>query len=260
MKLRIMHYNIYIGFHTRAFKFEPHRKKAAQKLVKEISPDILIIDEAAFDKKIKYKKSFGFKYLFYAPNKSSSIKSAIAILSNYPIISSRNMTKTKHSFARVEIKIGTKKINLDVYHPHPTKTSKERINFLKKHLRKNKNNYILTGDLNSLSPEDKYPKNLLTCFKKLGPKVMAEISNSIKKETVSYILNQGMIDTFKSKNEKFDFTIPTDYLSKDKSTALRLDYIFCSKDFNILSSKIIKNKLTNQASDHYPVVTDLEIK
>ena len=45
----------------------------------------------------------------------------------------------------------------------------------------------------------------------------------------------------------------------DASFPHRVDYIFCSKDFKILDSNIIKNKLTEKASDHYPITATVEI-
>ena len=65
---------------------------------------------------------------------------------------------------------------------------------------------------------------------------------------------------YKIKNNKFDFTIPTDLMSKNKNGAIRMDYIFCTEDFNVLDSGIIKNNLTEMVSDHYPVYAVLEVK
>ena len=46
----------------------------------------------------------------------------------------------------------------------------------------------------------------------------------------------------------------------DKGSGIRIDYIFCSTDFKVLDSVIVKNKLTELASDHYPIYSVLEIK
>jgi endonuclease/exonuclease/phosphatase family metal-dependent hydrolase len=260
-----MQYNIHMGFHNTNFCFEKERMITVQKIVKKEDPDILILNEASFGIKNKlgifvdYKKMFNLPYFAYAFSKYSGIGNGIAIFSKYQIESSKNFTERKFLFLRIIIKVNKEKINLDVFHPHPSRTEKEKEDFLKKHLRKNKKDYILAGDFNSISPEDKYnPNKLIKVFSKINLKNF--IIDALKMKTIKYLLKSNMIDTFKIKNKRFDYTIPTDYLSKNKSSAIRIDYIFCSRDFEIVSSNIIKNKLTNKASDHYPVVSVLELK
>jgi len=81
----------------------------------------------------------------------------------------------------------------------------------------------------------------------------------MKRTAVKTIREHGLIDTFKAVNKGFDFTIPTDYISNDKSTGIRMDYIFCSEDFRVLEAYVVRNKFTEKASDHYPVVAVLKI-
>jgi endonuclease/exonuclease/phosphatase family metal-dependent hydrolase len=48
--------------------------------------------------------------------------------------------------------------------------------------------------------------------------------------------------------------------SKNKDSSVRLDYVFCSNNFEVVDSGIIKNKSTERASDHYPIYAVLDIK
>ena len=93
-------------------------------------------------------------------------------------------------------------------------------------------------------------------FEKNAEKTIKEM---LKRDAVKFVLSKGLIDTHKTKNKVFDFSIPTDFLSKDKSSGIRIDYIFCSEEFKVLNSGIIKNRFTEEASDHYPIFAELEI-
>ncbi len=53
---------------------------------------------------------------------------------------------------------------------------------------------------------------------------------------ISYVLGKGLIDTYKAKNKMWDYSVPTTF----KEPALRIDYIFCSRDLNVVNSGIIK--------------------
>jgi len=61
----------------------------------------------------------------------------------------------------------------------------------------------------------------------------------LKCKAVKFILDKDLLDTYKFKNKIFDFTVPTDLRSKNKNSGIRIDYIFCSKDFKILDSGIV---------------------
>lgn len=270
MKIKIMQYNIRTGFRKleRPYDFEGKRMVYAKKIIKKENPDILILNEAYFESKNKsgiimdYQKIFGFQYYAHGNYKKGlSPYWGHAILSKFPIIKEINKSQGHSGLLRAKIKIKDKIINLDVVHisPMPYLSSKKQEHFTKK-LLKNKENYVLTGDFNSLSPEDKYQKAEMTkAWKKFDKNAGKVIKEMLKKDAVKYILSKGLIDTYKIKNKNFDFSIPTDFLSKNKSSGIRIDYIFCSKDFKVIKSGILKNKMTEKASDHYPIYALLEI-
>lgn len=125
--------------------------------------------------------------------------------------------------------------------------------------------YLLLGDFNALSPEDKYKEEelfkLFYLFSKDKEAALNNVKGSIQTLMIKEIIKHGLIDTFKEKNKCQVITLQTKKYSpfNDKSIGIRLDYIFCSKDFNILESGIIQNKLTDIASDHYPIYAVLEL-
>ena len=271
MNLKIIQYNIRTGFrHLESpFKYEKNRKKIAIKIIKRENPDILILNEAYFESKnssgiiMDYQKIFKFNYYKHIHNKKGLIQfRGDAVLSKFPIISAKNKSKGMNDLLRLKIKINSSVINLDVLHLPPTPFSKdiERKNFLKSFVKNQAKNHIITGDFNSLSKYDNYNKNnLIKSWLKIEKDAKNVISDMLKGQTTKYLISKEYVDSYKAKNKKFDFTIPTDFLSKDKSTGIRIDYIFCSKDLKIINSGIIKDRLAELASDHYPIYTIFEI-
>jgi len=271
MKLKIMQYNIRTGFRNteKPYDFEGERIKFAQKIIKKENPDILILNEAYFESKNKsniimdYSKIFGFP--FYAHGNYTKGLSPFwghALLSKYPITKALNKSKGLAGLFRTKIKIGQKIVNIDIIHisPIPFLSSKKQEAFVKKILIGKKENYILSGDFNSLSPKDDYhEKKMIEAWSKFEKNAKNVIKEMLKRDAVRFVLSKNLLDTFKEKNKKFDFTIPTDFLSKDKTSGIRIDFIFCSKEFKIANSGIIKNKLAEKASDHYPIYAVLEI-
>lgn len=265
MKLKLLEYNIQNGFCTEKapFKFQKNRLLKASKIIQKENPDILILCEGfywPFAKKVSMKnikKTFDKMYNIYAPQ-DYQFRWAPVILSKFPIIEYENLSKHFLNYIRAKIKIKKKELILDVFHPHPSIEDKQKKEFIKGIKKTNKKYYILSGDFNSLSDKDKYDrKELLKGFKKVSSKPEVVVKNFMQKGLIPYIRKIRLNDTFqKSKN---NYTIPTDFLSKDKSTAIRIDYIFCSKNFKIHKGGVIKNNLTERASDHYPIYAHLEI-
>jgi endonuclease/exonuclease/phosphatase family metal-dependent hydrolase len=285
MKLKIMQYNILAGFRKfeKPYTLEENRLKSAQKIVEKEDPDILALNEAYFESENKsailmdYQKIFDFP--FYAHGNHENKMNFFwgnCILSKHPIIFEENLSKKGKSLLRLKIKIENKIIDLDVTHLSmiPLTNSKGQGKLTKEILKGKKSNYLLIGDLNSLSPLDKYnKKKMINSWSKFSKGILdmphkdRKISTTkdlveemLKRDAVKEVSKKGLVDTYKKKNKNFDFTIPTDLLSKDKSSGVRMDYIFCSKDFKVLKSGIIKNKLTEMASDHYPIYAVLELK
>lgn len=270
MKLKVIQYNIKSGFRNtkKPYLLERKREKLAQKIIERENPDILILNEAYFESKNKSKILMDyqkiFKFPFYAHgNYNNGLISfwGNALLSKYPIIKIENENKRFMGILKTQIKVEDKIINLDVTHvpPMPLLNNREQKMMIKQILKTKKKNYILTGDFNSLSPEDDYDKiKMINVWSKFTKNTKNLIKEMLKRDAIKFILSKKLIDTYKSKNKNFNFTIPTNLLSKNKSSGIRIDYIFCSRDFKIIDSGIIKDKLTEKTSDHYPIYAILE--
>jgi endonuclease/exonuclease/phosphatase family metal-dependent hydrolase len=272
MDIKLMNYNILHGFHTseKPFILERERLEAAKEIVKKENPDLLVLTEACFGSPNKYgismdyQKIFGFPYYHHAPATPEGYEWGSAILSRFPITETRNLSESWMPFLRAQIDSGGTPFNIDVFHPHPNISDDKKVEKLKSTWEKYQAPQILAGDFNALSPQDKYDREkLIMGFGTFTKDPESAVDFLLKGRIIPYIISQGLIDTYRQANPKHreqDYTIPTDALSKNKDSAIRLDYIFCSPDYKVSQAGIIKNSLTNKASDHYPVTAILKRK
>ncbi len=268
MKIKVIAYNILNGFRTDRipYKLEKDRIKYAAKLIENENPDILILCEASFGPLVMrhpLKNIYGlFKKVYDTPFFSpDAFWWAPVILSKYPI-EGKNIGQHFKNGIRGIVKIKNKEIVIDGVHPAPHQlTEEERRDWVKEITMGKKSNYIIAGDFNALSPNDSYDKNkLVNSFRGFHKEKTEKIvEGMLSAKTISHLLENGFVDTYKEKNKSWHHTHHTNYY-KQKEDLIRIDYIFCTSDWKILDAGIIKNKLAEKASDHYPVYAVLETK
>ena len=274
MKIKIIAYNLLTGLCDKdkngKYVKSLEREKLSQKIIKKENPDIVMLSEVCFLQKNKsgiiqnYKKIFGYKYWFGATDPYVDIDWGVGILSKFPIVEAYDYI-TKHSrWIRVLIKINKKVITFDVTHPDQYHNEHQRMQWFKTVIRDRKNPYVIGGDLNAFSPDDKYDKEKLIIGFEAGYKPEEKykarkiVEDILQGKAISLLLKNGLVDTYKIKNRGFGHSFHTSLIGSNPDLS-RLDYIFCSKDFKVTNSGIIKNKLTEKASDHYPIFAELEI-
>ena len=281
--MKIVWYNVLRGFHNKekdgSFTLGKERLDAVKKVIKDLNPDVFFVGEGDFNpnckisgpkiKTIDYQKEFGFPFVYYSETDATSRKGEV-ILSKMPVtvknLSGGGYSTSQFTDLRCSFVVDGKKINLDVIHPYPTIPEAEKARLVGEILDKKENPYILLGDYNALSPKDKYDwKSLAKEYEAFqGSKEKAEAN---AKDTVTYLMVKrviaaGLVDTYYEHNDEYSCTLPTKKyaITDDTKRTMRIDYIFCSEDFKVLNSGIVKNKLTDMASDHYPIFAELELK
>ena len=265
MKIKIMNYNILHGFHqiNAPFALEEKRLKAAQEIVSQENPDILVLTEAKYGRKniygikMDYVKIFGYPHSYFSPNE---YEYGNMILSKFPI-AGKTIPLSKRTGLKAQINLNGKILNIDVFHSYPDLTEDEKIESIKPLLNEIKENYILTGDFNSLSDEDYYDREeLIKGFSKFDKSPEARADRFLERKLIPYIKSHGLKDAFSPKTRTF--TLPTStygYGASKKEAAMRIDYFFISSKINVLKTKVIKNYLTEKASDHYPIIGVFEL-
>ncbi len=275
MEIKIIAFNILKGFYYKdkkgLYKHDLKRQEIAKKVIENENPDILILTEANFIKTKPprkpcqdYKKIFNYRYGIFGCDANKENDWGVGILSRYPIIESHDYT-TKHSrFVRAFIKIKNKRLMVDGVHPDPYHNEYQRMQWFKTVIRDRKLPYVIGGDFNAFSKSDNYDKKrLIKAFRnnfKPEDKYKAKeiVEQILTGKTISFLLKEKLIDTFKKKNRKWDYSYHTPLIGTNPDYS-RIDYIFCSKDIRVLESGIIKNQLTDKASDHYPIYAILKI-
>lgn len=277
MNLKIGWYNVLRGFHNKkpdgSFSFEPRRLEAARNVIRVMNPDILFIGEGDFNplckikgpkiKTVDYKKEFGFPYVYYSKPDETSRKGGV-VLSHFPF-TTENFSANDNTYIKSHFVIEGKKINMDMIQPYPTISEKDKTEWVGKILDKKEEPYILLGDFNAFSPKDRYKVDILTkeftVFHASKEKAELNVRDALSCAMLKKVISAGLTDSYYVRNEKYDSTMPTKrYNVTDNKTGMRIDYIFCSKTIRVLKSGIVKNKLAEMASDHYPIFAYVEIR
>lgn len=265
MNLTLMTYNIERGFHTRDHVLEKHRLEAAQRAVQQVNPDLLALTEACYGGPnsrgilMDYAQLFGFPYTHFGPfpkfGPRGGDEGGNCLLSRLPM-QAETVQLAHKSAVRARIVLEDKLLTLDLIHPSPSVTDAEKIRTHAPLVQSRQTHYILTGDFNTLSPEDvtKYNFHQLTKdIEAYNPeKAGLIIRNWQDAEFVKWLLQQGLKDAFP--REARESTVPTKYAYREAKTGVRMDFIFTSLDIKTSKTYVLKNEDTEIASDHYPIV------
>ena len=120
-------------------------------------------------------------------------------------------------------------------------------------------NKIIAGDLNALSRKDGYSPTLIASFNE-KQKEKFTLNGSPRYEAIDKILAAGYKDAAVVFNQNLFTTVPTPSNKDGAHASLRLDYFFMSESLvaHLVEYKVLKNEITDNASDHYPVVMALK--
>jgi endonuclease/exonuclease/phosphatase family metal-dependent hydrolase len=264
MKIKVMSYNVLHGFRNfdPPFDLEKDRLEAVQKVVRAEKPDVLGITEACFGSPsqfgifMDYARLFNFQYFKYCPSKREW---GSALLSQYPISNARAVANENGSGIEAEILKEGGVVNVGLVHPRFDATENEKIKYVKAFLAKQKKRQIILGDFNAISDKDTYDRaTLIREYRKFDSDAEHSVDKYLERKLIPYLRSRGLIDALQSVNSHKP-TIPTKGYGYAK-TNMRIDFIFHTLDLRVIDAKTIKNKMTDMASDHYPIVTTFDIK
>jgi len=258
--MKILYLNIFEGCP------EKWRFEKIVSFVKKNRPDVIGFSEAndwerGKTKKIDlFRKKTGFQHCIFLKSRSGY---NLALFSNYRFENTLILKKGfRTGLIKAKILVKSEPIHIMLTHLH-YKNENHRISEISKIVsvinKKEKN--ILMGDLNCLSPLDRYEEKKLiknqnaVGLKKFGVK-------KIQKKAMKKLLKYGLIDIIKKLHTGFEYSVPTQF-NKDRShfDKLRLDYILITKNLvkYLREADIVRNKETNQLSDHFPIVATFKL-
>lgn len=117
---------------------------------------------------------------------------------------------------------------------------------------------IIMGDLNSLAGVDDYRDSMIGDFNDMQFKKFTS-DGHLRYDVMRMFEHAGFIDAAQNAAKSRDITAPTMINEHGAHTNMRLDYILISSSIadRLTDYCVVKNELTNYASDHYPVVAEL---
>ena len=269
MQFTVLNYNIFQGFRKLVppFEIEQERLAAAQELVAELNPGVVTLTEACYGGPnprgivTDYAKLFGYENSAYGSWGNHGWGNVI--LSRFPVKAKTTLlpakgTAAQRSALQAILNVDGKELNVDIFHPHPELTEGEKIEMINPLLENKPEFYILTGDFNALSDEDTYDREkLIQGFRRFDKTPEGTVDKMLERKLVPFIRSRGLVDAFPHKNR--ESTMPTLIYGPHRESAMRIDYFFISPKVKVLEARVIKNELSEKASDHYPIWAKFEI-
>lgn len=240
--IRIASYNAHYLWYKGEKKNIYFQKEFKEQFLDSIQPDILFFQEGTTD---NYGNSVKSEFLYHF-----TISCRNSIYSKYPILNSKSIelfgTKNRCIYSDLKIKEDTLRIyNIHLssfkYPKTPKKLAKEgvkniykrlgtvfktqekQIDVIASHIKESPYPVIICGDLNNLSNSYQY-----------------------RKLTKEFAFKDTFIEAGNGLGTTYDFSY----------FPLRIDYIFVPKSTKVLSHKVFK---TENWSDHYPIVSEIEL-
>lgn len=120
-------------------------------------------------------------------------------------------------------------------------------------------NAIIMGDLNALSPDDDY-RHLTYAEMNTVQREKFTADEQVRFDTIRKVEEAGFVDTAVAQERNHLPTSPTALTHDVAHANTRLDYVFVSQPLAnyVVDYRVIKNRNTVIASDHYPVVVELK--
>jgi exodeoxyribonuclease III len=266
--VRLLSYNILEGFRplgadeAERRSIDRFRLAAAQQLFAELAPDIVVLNEAlycdAYDGiTIDYGALLGY------PHAASALYDrewGNAILSRFPILDAQETRIYNRGGLRARIALPGGPVTIASYHPHPGREPRHKAADFAALIDGVAGALVLCGDFNAVSPEDATDEaRLLQGFRRFSPEPEAALSRFLAsgRAVFSLLAARGLRDAIPPAGRRY--SVPTDLRSPDKDAAMRLDHIFVSREIAVRHGEVLHHALSEVASDHHPVIADLEL-
>lgn len=264
--LRVMSWNILEGFHVPKDRVpagrpiqDEHRLEAAVTVLAEARPDVLLINEALWVNEhdgylMDYAQRLGFEH---AAGDLYDGCWGNVILSHYPIVAHHRFRIHNRGGLRATIAAPGWQLEVATYHPHPDrrpfKKAEDFVTLLTREIIDHP--FLIGGDFNAISPEDRPDLAALSQgFSRFSPEPMKSARRFIESGQAVFQALQahGLRDAVPVHQRVF--SMPTDMLSCDKSSAMRIDHIWVNDHVEVEHAEILHSPATNLASDHHPLL------
>jgi endonuclease/exonuclease/phosphatase family metal-dependent hydrolase len=266
--MRLVSYNILEGLRPVPLSgyerrhIDRDRAALVQGIIENLSPDILVLNEALFcqiygNKKVDYGHFLGFEFQSAALYDDAW---GNAILSRYPIVRSKEMRIYNRGGLVAVINSPSGPLTVASYHPHPRRYAENKAQDFSMLVTGLTGPLIVCGDFNCINPEDDIDRDqLIDAFQPFSTDAEAAVDLFIKSGRLVFraLGEHGLRDVIPKEGRRY--TIPTDLINSNKSSAIRIDHIMANDEIEVISGEVLHDENTNQASDHHPVVLEFEL-
>jgi endonuclease/exonuclease/phosphatase family metal-dependent hydrolase len=267
-RLRLVSYNLLEGLRPvgpvagERRHIDRERTEAARQVVKDLNPEILVLNEALFCRQylghvVDYARLFDFPYQAAALYDDEW---GNAMLSRHPILRSHEMRIQDRGGLVAVIDTPAGELTVASYHPHPRRRPADKAADFDRLVADLAGPLIVCGDLNCISPEDAidYPA-MVVAFRRFAHDAEGALGQFIEsgRQVFGALTRFGLEDAIPLAGRRF--SIPTDLISLDKSSGIRIDHILTNESVEVLAGEVVHSAASDRASDHHPVVLDFRI-
>jgi endonuclease/exonuclease/phosphatase family metal-dependent hydrolase len=266
--LRIVSFNILEGFRpvapeaTERRRIDRDRADAALALIRELQPDLLVLNEALFcsqhaGRMVDYGELFGFPYQAAALYDGAW---GNAILSRHPIAKSEEMRIYNRGGLTALIDTPGGRVTVASYHPHPHRYPDNKALDFARMIAGVTGPLILCGDLNCINPEDKPDRTaLVAAFRAFTNSAETAVDQLIESGKLVFgaLGELGLHDAIPPAGRRY--SIPTDLANPDKASAVRIDHILVNRAIEVVDGAVVHSDASNRASDHHPVMIEFRL-
>ena len=232
-------------------------------IVNQTSPDFLTLNEANTfaenDHKLLEEFADKTNFSHFEIALSGEGNYHVAVFSKFPFIETKKLQPLSRACLITTINSPFGLLSVASLHlsPFSEDTQHGEIDLIV-NAQKEYPNRILMGDLNSLSRIDKYDEKIIDKFNEAQRKKFTK-DGELRYDAIDKILSVGYFDPAIKMDKNMEPTVPTAANKDNTHGNMRLDYIFLSESLmpHLLNYSVIRTKLTDQASDHYPVTIEL---
>ena len=120
---------------------------------------------------------------------------------------------------------------------------------------------LLTGDFNSASPHDPEPEGFNELAAHHRSRYIASDLHTADRSVLAHLETAGWVDIGHALGESNVPTVPTAGFAETEFAVMRCDYMLASQALAqyATSYQVIRNSVTDMASDHYPVLATFEV-
>jgi endonuclease/exonuclease/phosphatase family metal-dependent hydrolase len=267
--LRLVSFNILEGFRPLPTavgdrrQLDRQRLDAARAVLLELAPDIVVLNEALFcrahaGRRIDYGQLFSFSYQAAALYDRAW---GNAILSRFPIASFRELRIYNRGGLIAVINTPLGSLTVASYHPHPHRHPANKALDFSQLVADVTGPLIVGGDLNCINPEDATDRpRLIQSFRKFSANAEADVDRFLEsgKLVFATLAKFGLRDAIPVAARRF--SIPTDLISQEKSSGMRIDHILANEAIEVVRGEVVHSQASNRASDHHPVLLEFRLQ